>query len=254
MDAFNHYYSSIWGVRWEALKHSLKNQNQDHYATFEQVKGKPYYLDQASIWVAKSVPQNEGQIILDLCSAPGGKSLILASCLKEGSTLLSNEWSKNRRLRLKKILQTHLETSVVQKIAIKGVNGLGVHKSTISLYHHILVDAPCSSEQHLLCQDKLQNWSPARGKRLAKQQLGMLRSALHKLEFEGTLTYSTCSINPKENDEVIEKLLQTSMYKLKPLLLNCDFGEKTKYGFLILPDQNNFGPIYACQIQKKTIE
>jgi 16S rRNA C967 or C1407 C5-methylase (RsmB/RsmF family) len=87
-------------------------------------------------------------------------------------------------------------------------------------YDKILLDAPCSSERHVLHQlhkqdsasnlhKDLLNWSPSSSDKIAKNlQLKMLINAVNALKFGGSLVYSTCSLSPSENDGVVENMLK----------------------------------------------
>ena len=73
----------------------------------------------------------------------------------------------------------------------------------------VLVDAPCSSERHLLHDpQEMATWTPKRTKQNAKRQLDILLQAIFAARPGGRLLYSTCSISPVENDDVVEKLLK----------------------------------------------
>ncbi|MDI9456241.1 MAG: hypothetical protein QM442_10410 [Spirochaetota bacterium] len=115
-----------------------------------------------------------------------------------------------------------------------------------------MLDAPCSSERHVLSDEKaLKDWSPSRPKRLAVNQFAMLASALEAVVPGGLILYSTCSINPLENEEVIAKLEKRRAGRFEELHL--DRGEKRSFGSIILPDvSDGKGPLYMCLIRRLT--
>ncbi|MBR5097484.1 MAG: RsmB/NOP family class I SAM-dependent RNA methyltransferase, partial [Treponema sp.] len=74
---FEEYYSAIFGQRWPVLKEALLKEGEP--LAFTPFEGGPsYYLDAASVFAAISLPLEGAQNILDMCAAPGGKSLVLA--------------------------------------------------------------------------------------------------------------------------------------------------------------------------------
>jgi 16S rRNA C967 or C1407 C5-methylase (RsmB/RsmF family) len=131
----------------------------------------------------------------------------------------------------------------------------------------ILLDAPCSSERHVLADKKyLSEWSFSRIKTLSMAQWALLSSAWRMLKEEGYLLYSTCALSPNENDNVISRLIKKfdNLKILEPKIsLNYkkftekslpDY-EKTEFGAHILPDTTQgAGPLYFCLLQKSAPE
>ncbi len=211
----------------------------------------PYYIvDAASLFPVSVFKIEEGDKILDLCAAPGGKALCLAFSLKKNCQLKVNEFSKERRLRLKKVVSSYLPNKFQASIEITPYDAKSWCLYEQEAYDKILLDAPCSSEAHLLKSSAhLENWTPKRTKMLSKTQFTMLASAIRILKPGGVLVYSTCSISPYENDDVIKKALE----RFEEISLKespHSFGEKTKYGTQIFPDKENCGPIYYSILSK----
>jgi 5-methylcytosine rRNA methyltransferase NSUN4 len=223
----------------ESVHHDLKIHN------------KSYYLDEASVWAAQALQVKPYELVLDMCAAPGGKSLVLASALQGTGTLQCNELSATRRGRLKRVLAEHLPLDWQQSICVSShdASKWGLYQK--DHWDAILLDAPCSSEQHVLkSASHLAQWSSKRSKRLAIQQFAMLAAALDAVKPGGRIVYSTCALSRQENDGVIEKLLKKreGMFTLPP---PHGVGESTEYGRMILPDvYAGKGPIYYCVLVK----
>lgn len=277
---FNSYYEEIFGERWEVLKEALLKESVPVSYNLSRIKGeedgelRTYYLDAASILAAFSLPLKGAEEILDLCAAPGGKTLVISSLMDEDSKLTSNERSAERKHRLSKVVEEHIPSRIKENITVTCSDGAVWCKTKSNCFDRILLDAPCSSERHVLQDEKyLAQWSPARIKTLSMEQWALLSSAYRMLKDNGILLYSTCALAPKENDEVIERLfkkfdncvnlsfesekyqnLKNDEAKLQLFTDNVslpDF-ERTKYGYQILPDkQNGAGPIYFSIIMKK---
>lgn len=214
----------------------------------------PYYLDRASITAAFALPLPEQGKILDMCAAPGGKSLILAGRMSEHATLVSNEYSQDRRKRLQTVLDQFLEPSIRSRVRITGHDASRWCRYEQNAYEAILIDAPCSSERHVLSSPvHLSQWTPARIKNLAHRQWSLLSGAWLVLKAGGYMVYSTCALSPDENDNVIEKLY--SKYPDVEILSESApamHAEKTRFGYHILPDTaSGAGPIYFSTIHKK---
>lgn len=264
---FEQFYSDIYGLRWEKIKDAFINENQSTEYYIPGAK-KSYFLDSASVFAALCLPLKDAKKILDLCAAPGGKTLVLASRMSQDSMLFSNERSAQRKARLVNVVQTCLPPKLSERVKISCSDGATWCTRQIECFDRILLDAPCSSERHVLSDEKyLNEWSPARIKSVTIQQWSLLSSAYRLLQPNGIMIYSTCAICPCENDDMMQKLIlkfNKDGNNFEFLLPQFDFAEisdfckillpsyeKTKNGFQIFPDvQNGAGPIYFSIIKK----
>lgn len=215
-----------------------------------------YILDPASVLVATNLRVQPGEKVLDLCAAPGGKSLVLAQSLfrsfHESSELVLNEMSADRRERLKKVIQQYISKEARPQLWIRGKDGTRFGLEVKNYFDAILVDAPCSGERHLIQNEKeLKTWKEQRTKFLAQKQYALLCSAWLSLKVGGRLMYSTCSLSPQENDGVIEKFLNKKKdANISHLYYTLANGELTQYGQIYLPDRCDFGPMYSSLLIK----
>ncbi len=249
--AFDEFYSQRFGSRWPNLKQALLA---DHsYIQLDEGLHEPYYLDPASVLAAKALDVQPGMHVLDLCAAPGGKSLVLALALQGKGSLTANEFSRDRFFRLKRNLQ------LVKNPPDQGIFVTRYDARRFSLDYHekrdfdrILVDAPCSSEAHVLKDPRyLQQWGIRRAKRLAIEQVAMLCQALQLCKKNGKIIYSTCSLNEDENDGVIQRLMKKREGQFSLCPLHLSLGQKTQYGWQIWPDLDQQGPMYIACLQKE---
>ena len=209
-----------------------------------------FVMDLASFLVANVLEVQENDRVLDMCAAPGGKALILAEKLGLNSQLVLNELSKHRFHRLKKVLASYVPQDVLARISFRSYDATKWGIYEIGAYDRILVDAPCSAEAHLLRNlSEMQKWSPKRGKRLAQRQYALLCSALLAARTESRIVYST-SISPLENDGVLDKLQKKKGDLFEFEVFASPLGERTKFGWQILPDQHLWGPMYFAILRK----
>ncbi len=260
-DGFNSYYKDIYGDRWDTLRESLLEESK-HLGWKHSVDSKEYFLDEASVLVAYSLPLDTAKNILDMCAAPGGKSLLLAHRMNQDCRLLCNERSASRRNRLFSVLDEHLPSDIRDRINIASNDGSIMCKKEQEVFDAILLDAPCSSERHVLCDKKyLDQWTSARIKNLAVAQWALLSSAYRLLKPGGYLVYSTCALSILENDGVIKKLLKKfdsatiKEVNFEKIYAECSYVlpnvENTEYGYHVLPDaQNGKGPMFFTVIFK----
>ena len=266
-EGFEQYYSELYGQRWQALKASFAGEGS---AIEYKVPGaeKSYFLDSASVLAALCLPLENATDILDLCAAPGGKTLVLASRMPQDAVLSSNERSPERKHRLSVVVETCLPPSISERVKTSCSDGATWCTRQTECFDRILLDAPCSSERHVIADPKyLNTWSPSRIKTVTTEQWALLSSAYRLLRPEGILLYSTCALCPEENDGMIERLYKKfnkdgtafSLLEPHPELseissfadINLPEYEKTKYGYMIMPDrQKGAGPIYFSIIRK----
>lgn len=211
-----------------------------------------YAMDPASIIVALMLEVQPGHQVLDLCAAPGGKSLILSEALLCAGSLMANEPSPPRRSRLKKVFAEYLPDELLERISVIGMDGVSVGMKYLNHFDSVLVDAPCSGERHMVKKTgELAKWSLKRSKRLAGTQYGLLCSALLAAKPGGKIVYSTCALCPLENDGVIEKLLKkkSDQFVLDEVQLPADMpAERTEFGYLFYPDKCGFGPLFFSRL------
>ena len=257
-ERFEQYYGDIYGSRWPVLREALLKET-NPVSLSEKLK-EPYYMDKASILAASMLPISENNTVLDMCAAPGGKTLSIALRLNGKGKLISNDRSASRRNRLISVLDTCLSPELRAIVKVTGHDSTTWSLHEKDAYDRILLDAPCSSERHVLTDRKaLALWSPNRPKQLAIQQFAMLAAALDAAKDDAYILYSTCSICPLENEMIIEKLLrkrqglfeEVDLKSLHPELNGS--AESLSHGYIVLPDvQDGAGPLYFCLIRKKT--
>ena len=269
-EAFEEYYSSLFPERLQKIKEAFVKENtpvEYHIPGAE----KSYFLDSASVLAALCLPLDESENILDLCAAPGGKTLVIASRMSSDARLSSNERSPERKHRLATVVSECLPESISSRILVSCSDGATWCRRQTECFDRILLDAPCSSERHVFNDEKyLSQWSLSRIKTVAMEEWALLSSAFRLLTPGGIMVYSTCALCPQENDGMMERLVKkfgkeectVTFLEAKPELseikdfVNDDFKlppyEKTLYGYQILPDTSGgAGPIYFSIISKQ---
>ncbi len=279
--AFERWYTDLYGERWEGLRAALLGGTR--HAALETGLRRPYLLDPASVLAAAALEARPGDRVLDLCAAPGGKSLVLACGLFPGDRtceegpepgeLVCNERSSARRARLHRVLDDHLRPEVRRHVRVTGHDAARWALHEAAAYDRVLADVPCSSEQHVLHSSRaLAEWSPSRPKRLAQGAYAIACAAVDAVRPGGRVVYSTCALSPYENDAVVGRLLVRGNGTLKPVdaalvtaraieefreLFPGDDasepapGESTEFGRIVLPDRDRgLGPIYFAAIER----
>ena len=160
-----------------------------------------YYIQDASaqlpVEMLNPVP---GDVCLDLCSAPGGKSTQIAGYLKGEGVLVSNEPIKNRA----KILSENIERLGIKNCIVTSEYPDKLSQKFIKYFDKIMVDAPCSGEgmfrkNHDACAE----WSLESVQMCADRQGEILDRAYEMLIPGGRLCYSTCTFARLEDEEAV---------------------------------------------------
>lgn len=189
-------------------------------ATTEYLLGY-YYIQRVASMIPSSVLNvTADNIVIDMCAAPGGKTVQLAQAMANQGVILALDLNRQR---MKSFRSNISRCGVRNVIAIRmdAANLTDLHVKNIS---KILLDAPCTGSG-LIPFDPTRKTS-----RLYEDvqfcsgiQMKLIKSAINCLEKGGELVYSTCSIEPEENEYVIDTVLNQSGVEL--IDLGIDFGE-----------------------------
>ena len=215
-----------------------------------------FYLQEPSAMLsADRLPIEEGDFVLDLCAAPGGKSTAVLSKLNGTGFLLANDCSYSRAQALLKNLELFggnnfcVCAEYPEKLS-------GIYKG---FFDKILVDAPCSGEGMFRKDPSLiKDWINKGPEYYAPIQRDILDSAVSMLKYGGMLLYSTCTFSPLEDEENIKYILD----KYPELtLVNIDKNYGIMPGILEMSEAARVYPHKAggeghflCLIKKESVE
>ncbi|MBE6984155.1 MAG: hypothetical protein E7434_00815 [Ruminococcaceae bacterium] len=165
-----------------------------------------YYLQEPSAMApATLLDAQPGEIVLDLCAAPGGKTTQIAAAMCSEGLLICNEIHPKRA----KILSSNIERMGISNALVLNEHPAKLAERFPSYFDRILVDAPCSGEGMFRKEDAAVNdWSEETVKMCAARQTEILNSAAQMLAPNGRLVYSTCTFAPEENEGVIAQFLE----------------------------------------------
>lgn len=168
--------------------------------------GRAYLINPSSLVPPLVLGVTPDDVVLDLCAAPGGKTLQLAAALgpEPRGNLAAVEAVRPRFFKLQGVLARY---GAKARLFMK--DGRDVGGAVPERFDKILVDAPCSSEARFDADDAdtSSHWSERKIAECAFKQKALLRSGLAALKVGGTLVYCTCSFAPEENEAVVRAVL-----------------------------------------------
>ncbi|MDN5348357.1 MAG: rRNA (cytosine967-C5)-methyltransferase [Clostridia bacterium] len=186
---------------------------------FEQ--GYFYLQDEASMLVAHALGVRPGVTVIEACAAPGGKTTHLAQLMQNRGRIIAVDASASRL----KLIEENCRRLGVTCVETIEADARTLGEKFACQADFLLVDAPCSGLGVLRRRpDARWRKEPTQLKDLPKLQIEILEGVLPCLKPGGILLYSTCSMAPEENSEVIKALLnahpQLQLQDLRPFLPN----------------------------------
>lgn len=158
----------------------------------------------------------KGKMVLDASAAPGGKTVQLADYMENTGTIVALDINKQRLTALTNHLERcHIQNTVVYQLDARNAPKMGLK------FNRILVDAPCSGN-FAGDPDWFQNRTMQDVKRNARVQREILMKAAECLTEDGEIVYSTCSLEPEEDELNIDWAI--SRLNLKTVETNCTLG------------------------------
>ncbi len=217
-----------------------------------------YIQEAASMIPALVLAPKPGEIVLDMCASPGGKTTQMAEMMHNRGRIVAADVREDRIAILKRNIARMGVTNceIVKKPGQQFKNGL---------FDKILVDAPCSGTGTMRLQEDLAKWNTDIAGRMSFEQKSLLESAFKILKKNGVIVYSTCSLEPEENEEVIDWLLKkhkkagleeidiAGLKKSDPILdyKEKSFDKRISRCLRIWPQDNDTSGFFVAKIVKK---
>ncbi|MCS7309904.1 MAG: RsmB/NOP family class I SAM-dependent RNA methyltransferase [Armatimonadetes bacterium] len=256
---------SLHPVPWYTDAFWLPPEQREALLASEWVQRALVYVQNLSSMIPPLVlaPQ-AGEQVLDLCAAPGGKTLLLAALMQGSGEIVAVEAVRARFFKLRENLLRH-GAGWVQTVQAEGE---WVWKRWRGRFDAVLLDAPCSSEGRFRADDPatFRYWSLKKIADMTRKQKSLLYSAVRCLKPGGRLVYCTCTFAPEENEGVIAHALKKfgEAIEVLPLPLEVDegivpalsewegrpFPEAVCHARRILPSPQREG-FFLCLIRKR---
>lgn len=225
--------------------------------TKEHFLGYIYVQDAASMIPALVLNLKPNDTVLDMCASPGSKTTQIAALMKNKGIIVANDYKTIRIPPLSINLQRAGSTNTIITL-MEGRFFKNIY------FDKILVDVPCSGTGTIRKSLKtLRIWNPNMVKRLSAMQKQLIDTAFNVLKPNGTLVYSTCSLEPEENESVIDFLLNKhNNAKIEKINLNIrrsnpilefedkEYNKEIKNCLRIWPQDNDTEGFFVANIIK----
>ncbi|MHA2647837.1 MAG: NOL1/NOP2/sun family putative RNA methylase, partial [bacterium JZ-2024 1] len=173
--------------------------------SLEHFGGWIYIQEASSMAPVEALEPFQGMTMLDLSAAPGGKTILSAIKVNDRALIIANDVSISRL----KSMVFNIERIGLTSAVVVQENGTRYGTLFPNTFDRVLVDAPCSAEGTIRKDPSaLDWWSLDWIKRVSRTQKALLLAGYHALKPDGILIYSTCTLTPEENEQVIDSLLE----------------------------------------------
>jgi 16S rRNA C967 or C1407 C5-methylase (RsmB/RsmF family) len=289
---FEEYFTSVWGERWTALRFAMSMPHHKvavwnrftrvpidvmepggmslielksglrvfqpadtnmpvPQSPRDEINTMAFYItDLAQVLVIQGLGLEPYHKVLDLCAGNGSMSVIAAQYLTQGGELTANEQNSEKNKRVHRLLRDFLPMNSIQSKMQQRDPERWYQQDG---FQRILVNAPCTSERHVLSQPNgAATWTMNSVEAAAEKQMIIVLRGLESLQVDGILMYATTSVSPIENDDVVAKVLIRTRCQVEVVAKPLSVGETTAGGgWIVLPDTcNGMGPAYTCCFRK----
>ena len=220
-----------------------------------------FYTQEAASMIPPIVlGANPGEIVLDMAASPGSKTTQVAQFMKNEGVLIANDYTYERM----KPLSINLQRCGVSNAIITLMEGQWFRNCGME-FDRVLVDAPCSGTGTIRKSLKtIGIWNPDMIRRLSITQKQLIETGFNILKRGGTLVYSTCSLEPEENEGVVDFLLKKyenakleeiklKLKKSEPILEfdKKKYNEEIKKCLRIWPQDNDTEGFFVAKVRKE---
>jgi len=224
----------------------------------EHTLGYVYIQEAASMIPPIVLDPQPGDRVLDMCAAPGSKTTQISQYMQNSGVLVANELTGMRIA----ALGINLQRCGVMNTIITQMDGARFKEIE---FDRVLVDAPCSGTGTIRKSLKtIDSWNPKLAYHLSKTQRLLIKAGFNALKPGGTLVYSTCTLEPEEDEGVIDHLLKefpnakveeiTLEIKRSPAVVEFEgktYSDEVKKCLRIWPQDNDTEGFFVAKIRKE---
>ena len=202
--------------------------------------------DISSMLVGKVMNPKENSLVLDVCSAPGGKSTHLATLMKNTGQVVSRDIYDHKL----KLINASCKRLGLKNVDVQEYDGMKLDNDSIGKFDYVLADVPCSGLGIIRRKPEIKYKEKEEFRDLPPIQKKILENASKYVKVGGTLIYSTCTIQDSENIDVIKEFLEKNKnFELVPIEeVRVDLDNQEKGFMKIYPNVHDMDGFFISKL------
>lgn len=202
--------------------------------------------DISSMLVGKVMNPKENSLILDVCSAPGGKTTHMATLMNNTGQVVSRDIYDHKL----KLIKASANRLGLTNIDAQEFDGMKLDRESIAKFDYVLADVPCSGLGIIRRKPEIKYKEKEEFRELPPIQKKILENAAKYVKVGGTLIYSTCTIQDNENINVVNEFLQKyKNFELAPIKeVNVDLNNQEKGYMKIYPNVHDMDGFFISKL------
>lgn len=204
--------------------------------------------DISSMMVGKVVNPKENSLVLDICSAPGGKTTHIATLMNNTGKVIARDVFDHKL----KLIQNTVDRLGLTNVEVEKFDALKLDENSIDKFDYVLTDVPCSGLGIIRRKPEIKYKAKTELKELPLIQRQILDNASKYVKLNGTLLYSTCTIQDNENIDIINEFLKDNdNFKLVPINeVNVDLDHEDKGYLKIYPNIHGMDGFFIAKLKR----
>ena len=204
--------------------------------------------DISSMLIGKVINPKENSLILDVCSAPGGKTTHLATLMNNTGKVVARDVFEHKL----NLIQNTVDRLGLTNVEVENFDASQIDENSIDKFDYVLADVPCSGLGIIRRKPEIKYKTKAELKDLPTIQKNILETASKYVKVDGVLVYSTCTIQDNENIEVINEFLkENDNFELVPIdNINVDLDNEDKGYLKIYPNIHGMDGFFISKLRR----
>lgn len=204
--------------------------------------------DISSMIVGKVINPKVNSMVLDICSAPGGKTTHLATLMNNTGTVVARDIFEHKL----KLINDTVDRLGLTNVEVENFDACELDENSIEKFDYVLTDVPCSGLGIIRRKPEIKYKSKEDLKDLPQIQMDILQKASNYVKVGGTLVYSTCTVQDKENIDIVKAFIaENKNFELEPIdEINVDLDNQDKGYLKIYPNIHGIDGFFIAKLRR----